>query len=123
MNKFYLGNPKDLAQLCGYQGYDQSSKTGHFFLMASMWLNVLRSGQGIPIFDILIVFIILKVKKTTDCLQGISKLDYLLKVSVFQIYKNGDRNLFNSLIFEDSDDESTEAYDGILRNESQEFGT
>lgn len=43
-------------------------------------------------------------KKTDDILQGISKLDYLLKVSVFQIYK--DRELEKrkfSIISDDSD--------------------
>ena len=31
---------------------------------------------------------IIEVKRATDCLQGINKLDYLLKVSEFQVYKD-----------------------------------
>lgn len=40
---------------------------------------------GIP--SLLICYVIVKVKKSQDILQGVSKLDYLLKVSVFQQYK------------------------------------
>jgi hypothetical protein len=32
----------------------------------------------------------IKLKSRTDILQGLSKLDYLLKVSKFQYYKNVD---------------------------------
>ena len=32
------------------------------------------------------------IKSSTDCLNGISKLDYLVKVSVFQLYKDDDLN-------------------------------
>lgn len=40
-------------------------------------------------FDYLtIISTIILFKKTDDILQGISKLDYLLKVSVFQVFKN-----------------------------------
>lgn len=38
--------------------------------------------------DVLLCFAIIKVKSSDDMIQGISKLDYLLKVSVFQIYKD-----------------------------------
>lgn len=38
--------------------------------------------------QILLYFTIAKVKSADDILQGLSKLDYLLKVSVFQVYKN-----------------------------------
>lgn len=38
--------------------------------------------------DVLLCFAIIKVKSPQDVIQGISKLDYLLKVSVFQIYKD-----------------------------------
>ena len=34
------------------------------------------------------IFFILFFKSTDDILQGISKLDYLLKVSIFQFYKD-----------------------------------
>jgi len=37
---------------------------------------------------LLLVFLTIKVKKTSDILQGLSKLDYLLKVSRFQKYKD-----------------------------------
>jgi len=48
--------------------------------------DVLRKIFCIP--DILLCFSIILIKSSTDCLQGISKLDYLIKVSVFQVYKN-----------------------------------
>lgn len=39
---------------------------------------------NVVMFCILFIYI----KKSDDVLQGISKLDYLLRVSVFQVYKN-----------------------------------
>ena len=38
--------------------------------------------------------LVLEMKSSKDCLQGIAKLDYLMKVSMFQIYK--DHNLKRS---------------------------
>ena len=38
--------------------------------------------------SILIAFTMIKLKKSDDMLQGISKLDYLLKISIFQVYKD-----------------------------------
>lgn len=38
--------------------------------------------------NILLVTLIIYVKRGQDVLQGISKLDYLLKVSLFQVYKD-----------------------------------
>ena len=38
--------------------------------------------------SLLTAFVIIRVKSSEDILQGISKLDYLLKVSIFQIYKD-----------------------------------
>lgn len=38
--------------------------------------------------ELLICWLMVKVKSPDDILTGINKLDYLLKVSVFQIYKN-----------------------------------
>ena len=40
-----------------------------------------------PVAMLTIIFL-LYMKSTDDILQGISKLDYLLKVSIFQIYKD-----------------------------------
>ena len=34
------------------------------------------------------VYAFLRVKRNTDLLQGVNKLDDLLKVSVFQVYKH-----------------------------------
>ena len=39
-------------------------------------------------FTLLMSYAILVIKSTDDILQGINKLDYLIKVSVFQRYKN-----------------------------------
>ena len=41
-------------------------------------------GTEVPL---LISIVILNFKKDNDLIQGISKLDYLLKVSIFQSYK------------------------------------
>lgn len=34
------------------------------------------------------LYIVLKLKSTEDILQGISTLDYLFKISIFQKYRN-----------------------------------
>jgi hypothetical protein len=59
-------------------------------------------------FQILMAWIVVKFKRTDDILQGISKLDYLLKVSYFQRYKTNinlkelieqdDEDIFNSAL-------------------------
>jgi hypothetical protein len=38
--------------------------------------------------SLLLSLVIVRFKSSQDILQGVSKLDYLLKVSVFQKYKN-----------------------------------
>ena len=38
--------------------------------------------------SVLLSLVIVRFKSSQDILQGVSKLDYLLKVSVFQKYKN-----------------------------------
>ena len=38
--------------------------------------------------SLLIALVIIRFKSSQDILQGVSKLDYLLKVSVFQKYKD-----------------------------------
>ena len=48
------------------------------------------------------IFIILALvcfKRTDDILQGISKLDHLIKVSIFQVYKNKGRERHKSSLF------------------------
>ena len=41
----------------------------------------------IDVNSLIMAYSIAKIKQSQDCLQGISKLDYLLKVSEFQKYK------------------------------------
>jgi len=53
-------------------------------------INELFSLQ-FQIPNLLLALIVIKYKRSEDILEGINKLDYLLKVSVFQIYK--DKNL------------------------------
>jgi len=55
--------------------------------------------QSIIIYQVLLSALVLK-KSSLDIIQGISKLDYLLKVSYFQKYKNIE--LEDRKIFEDS---------------------
>ena len=62
-------------------------------LQQEKWSNIIFDTQNIAnavfsMSDILICFAIVMIKGTNDCLQGISKLDYLIKASVFQVYKN-----------------------------------
>ena len=38
--------------------------------------------------SLLLSLVIVRFKSSQDILQGVSKLDYLIKVSVFQKYKN-----------------------------------
>ena len=69
-------------------------------------------SEKINVFDFLNIVNILYVKSTEDVLQGISKLDYLLKVSVFQIYKNPDANRQFSIVSDSdqSDEEESEEF-------------
>lgn len=55
--------------------------------------------------------VILLIKKQQDVLQGVSKLDYLLKVSVFQKYKNPDLEI-RKLTLTTSVDDCTETIKG-----------
>lgn len=55
------------------------------------WWIVYKSYMMIAfVAQILLSFTIIKVKSSRDILQGVNKLDHLLKVSVFQVYKNYD---------------------------------
>jgi hypothetical protein len=56
-------------------------------------------------------WIVVKFKRTDDILQGISKLDYLLKISYFQRFKT-DFNV-QELLDQDDDDED---FTAALRN-------
>ena len=42
-------------------------------------------------YPVLISIVVLKLKNEDDILQGISKLDYLLKISIFQKYKEQEK--------------------------------
>lgn len=66
-----------VAELC------QEDKVEAQLLMWSMFINFML---GLP--GILQSLIVIKLKSSQDILQGVSKLDYLLKVSVFQKYKD-----------------------------------
>ena len=47
----------------------------------------------------LVIYSVIKFKRTDDILQGISKLDYYVKVSVFQVYKDNEKERIKSEIF------------------------
>lgn len=57
-------------------------------------------------------------KKTDDILQGVSKLDYLLKVSVFQLYKNKD---LEQTSVTTSDEDDTSINDGGISATSEQL--
>mmetsp|Transcript_1348 Transcript_1348/g.1752 ORF Transcript_1348/g.1752 Transcript_1348/m.1752 type:complete len:166 (+) Transcript_1348:1133-1630(+) len=62
-----------------YEGYH----TWAYFIYQAF--AILMSMVQLP--TILIAFTIIRWKSSQDILQGVSKLDYLLKVSIFQIQK------------------------------------
>ena len=51
-------------------------------------LSVQYFFNQLNFIQIIIAFVILKKKSSDDILQGINKIDYLIKVSVFQVYKD-----------------------------------
>lgn len=53
--------------------------------------SMLFFSKVIQLPSILMVLTIVKYKSSKDILTGLSKLDYLLKISIFQVYK--DKNL------------------------------
>ena len=56
----------------------------------SEWPGRKLSYNIIVFANMLLCFAIIKTKGSQDILQGLNKLDYLLKVSVFQVYKQQD---------------------------------
>ena len=58
------------------------SKKFKYLFRISQFAEIMKFDQ------LLICWLMVKVKSPDDILTGINKLDYLLKVSVFQIYKN-----------------------------------
>lgn len=84
--------------------------------------NGLRSYKAVivvnlilSLIDYLLIINVLFIKRPEDCIQGISKLDYLIKVSRFQKYKNKVLNkrtgLMNSLSSQQSLNLSTSSRD------------
>ena len=54
-----------------------------------IWLIPIKNFKdNLGLNSIMLAGIILYLKKDEDILQGINKLDYVLKVSIFQIYKD-----------------------------------
>ena len=49
--------------------------------------SVLFVQNLVTLEALLVVFTVIKLKSTDDVLQGVNKLDYFIKASVFQIYK------------------------------------
>ena len=54
---------------------------------------------NLSIIETFLICVIIRVKKSDDVLQGINKLDWLLKVSVFQIFKNPERQSIKEASF------------------------
>jgi len=59
--------------------------TENLTIILSSYLNLCQNMT--MIFHLVIAYIIVKIKSDRDILQGISKLDELVKVSCFQYYK------------------------------------
>jgi hypothetical protein len=51
-----------------------------------------------PFYDMMVLVVILYIKGHTDALQGVNKLDNLLKVSKYQKYKTKQKMLGDSII-------------------------
>ena len=62
--------------------YYQNTTSVHYYYNLVIYVAI-RCGLQV----ILMAWVLLYFKKPEDLLQGISKLDYLLKISTFQIYK------------------------------------
>jgi hypothetical protein len=83
--KYNLENNDDFGK--GLKGLDDMC-----FNSKVIWLIPIKNFKdNLGLNSIMFAGIILYLKKDEDILQGINKLDYLLKVSVFQIYKNKEK--------------------------------
>ena len=51
---------------------------------------------------IFVIYTVIRLKSTDDLLQGVNKLDYFIKASVFQIYKNQGREQLKHQSFNSS---------------------
>ena len=83
--------------------YNPESQQNSIIIQISVLFIPLSNLQFIAFATSIIVY-----KKTDDILQGVSKLDYLLKVSVFQIYKNSEPDACSAV---------TSSDDGALSND------
>ena len=70
------------------------------------------------------MYFVVYLKDTQDILQGISKLDYLVKLSIFQRYKDSRLNRPDSLsfggdTFVDREDSDIKQMDSLVSRESE----
>lgn len=80
----------------------KSQIQSNFTIEQSLWLThtIEQPYQKLEIYfvwifqvpGLLVCIAIIEFKSTKDCLQGIAKLDYLIKVSMFQIYRDDKLN-------------------------------
>ena len=75
-------NPKDLLNHCLERAKSHLDEPFKAFLDRTLKISI-AFEYIIPFIDLLIVATIIVLKSPVDCLQGINKLDYLLKASWF----------------------------------------
>ena len=57
-----------------------------------------------------VIFTVVKLKSTDDVLQGVNKLDYFIKASVFQVYKKNPNERSKSQMSINEDSEFLETF-------------
>ena len=53
-----------------------------------IFITIINLSNKLYLLALVVVWSMLTLKSSNDILQGLSKLDYYLVVSVFQVYKN-----------------------------------
>ena len=95
-----------------YFGESLEASIKYVSLTVVQQVEIVLSLQGL-----FMAFVIIRVKSSQDILQGVNKLDYLLKVSVFQKYKDEylEEGKFSIYTCEESERYDTEAILGMNR--------
>lgn len=78
------GRHKSIGRNASYFYNNCQHPSASFFIFRMVFIL----KENFILFDLILVISILYLKSTRDAIQGINKLDYLIKVSVFQISKN-----------------------------------
>ena len=106
---------REKIQRCYLQKLKRNNDQTHLMILT----EITSKSQ---LSKLLIVFMVAKYKRTCDILQGISRLDYLVRVSIFQRQKNTSRdNLRGSVLSSKKWTRSNTENSTLLRDESVNF--